>query len=267
MKTIEVTNYERIDYLKCRKYLNNLGISDKEINKALDQLDYTKESLTDTEGYSNESHKPHGVHEFYKTGTIHYKEYLHGYEKSCTRTGSIYRIPAQYQGLKHGEIIFQILKNRFDWFDTFLKDKKYKESAIELDYLGRIDLSKLTEEQKELLVNEIIELSKKKDLVKKETAWSLYEMHSEKYEMYLTTEFGSLYVPVGALLNKNFSLIEQRMKSYGLSYHDPINLSGYALNHRGRTEEQYKKDKQQDFLKMIKPLESKEAQLLKSYLS
>ena len=47
------------------------------------------------------------------------------------------------------------------------------------------------------------------------------------------------------------------MKKYNLDYHDPIRLSGFALNHRGRTKEKYKIDKENDYANAIKPLESK----------
>ena len=266
MKTKENNIPERIDYLKCRKELNELGITDKEINTALDQLGHTKQSLTDSQAFENGT--PYGnVYEFEKRSVGRFKTYKGEYVKEYTANADFYLIPAQYQGLRHGDIIFKILCNRFNWFNNFMKDKSYKESIIDLDFLNRLDISKLTDDQKKLSVNEIIKLTKKEKVTKKESAWSLYEMHGKDYEMYLTTEFGSLYVPIQALLTNNFKLIEDRMMKYSSSYHDPIKLSGYALNHRGRTKEEYKKDKEADCEKMIKPLISKEAKALKKYLN
>ena len=43
-------------------------------------------------------------------------------------------------------------------------------------------------------------------------------------------------------------------------------LSGYALNHRNRTMEQYKIDTEKDYENMIKPLKSKEAKELEKLL-
>lgn len=266
MKT-EVKAFERIDYLKCRKELNNLGIEDREINNALNSLNIEKRQLCDEIAVRDGQRCFYNPCEFTKRSVGHFKTYMGEYVKEFTENADHYLIPAQYQGLKHGEIIFKILCNKFNWFDSFIKDKSYKESVIDLDFLSRLDISKLTEDQKNLTVNELIELTKKEKIIKKESAWGLYEMYSENYEMYLTTEFGSLYVPIKALLNKDFSLIKSRMTKYAASYHDPINLSGYALNHRGRSKEEYKKDKEQDYNNMIKPLKSKEAKLLKKYLS
>jgi len=264
--TTDKKTFQVIDYLKCRTELNSLGISDAEIQKALNELNITKNDLTDKQGFQN---IPNYLKVFEVTKERHQfkqKQYNGAWEKEVDVIGVEVMIPSQYQGLKHGKIIETILKNRFSWFSSFTKDKNYKEKIIDIDYCNRLDLDKLTDEQKNLSINELLDLSKK-EVIKKESAWSLYEMHtSENYELYLSTEFGSLYVPLKAILSKDFSLIEKRLKTYAESYHDPKKLSCFALNHRGRTIEQYKKDKEADYLKMIEPLKSKEAKELKKYL-
>lgn len=259
---------EIIDYLTCRNALNEIGFSDDEIRKALQDLEMSKKDLCDEKAF--EHGKPyHRVYEYIRRGIGHFKKYQSEYIKEYTANADIYLVPAQYQGLRHGKIIRQLLNNRYDWFDTFLKDKSYKESETGeyFNSIGWLDVNSLPDKYKEMTVNQIIELSKEKNLVKKESAWSLYEMYGSKdYEIYLTTSKGSLYVPIKALIDKDWFLIEQRMKSYAISYHDPINLSGFALNHRGRTKEEYKKDKEADYNNTIAPLESPEALKLKEHL-
>lgn len=257
--------FEAIDFLSCRKELNNLSFSDNEINNALKICGFNKDSLTDKKGYRIE---PMYLSIYEVTKQNHQfkmKEYNGQWEKEVYVSGIEVRVIAQYQGLKHGDIIKTLLMNRFEWFDSFQVDKNYKEKVLELDYLGRLDINKLTEEQKKLTIDELIKLTTI-EVVNKKSAWSLHEMTREDYEIYLTTEFGTLYVPIKAILNNDFSLIKNRLESYALDYCDPINLSGFALNNKGRTKEEYKKDKEKDYANMIKPLESKEAKLLQKYL-
>lgn len=260
---------EIIDYLKCKKALNNIGITDKEITKAFEQLQISRNDLCEEYAIERPGRKPvNSVHEFLKVGIGHFEKYQGEYVKKYTATADIYLIPSQYQGLRHGKIIEKILNNRFKWFNTFLKDKCYQESETEryFDTIGRLDVNRLPEKYKNMTVAELVSLRDGIKSTKKESAWSLYEMYNENYEIYLTTEFGTLYVPIKALLDKDFNLIKKRMISYALSYHDPKHLSGFALNNRGRTMEQYAIDKKIDYENMIKPLKSKEAKMLKKLL-
>ena len=217
------TNFETIDFLTCRKYLNDLGFSDAEITVTLNQLSINKRDLCDENGYKSEPIWPK-IKEFSRKGVIHYKEYKGEYVKECTANGEYWFVPSQYQGLKHGKIIFTILSNRYNWFDMTKDDKK------------------------------------------KVTEWQLYEMSSINYEMYLNTEFGSLYVPIKAIVEKDFSIIEKRMNDYFKFYYDYKTLKDYGLNHNGRTKEQYKADMLESFNKAIAPLQSKEAEIIKSNL-
>jgi hypothetical protein len=262
------TTIPTIEFLKCKKPLNLLGITDEEINKALNDLNITKKDLVEEYNVPIGSKFHCSSNEFVKTGPCSVKKYYQEYEKTVTERRDIYIAPATYQGLKHGEIIYKILSNRYPWMDNFQKDKSYKEAEIEVDSIGRLDLENLPSKYDHLTIKEVKDLVKKKDVVKKESSWSLYEMYNSiEYEIYLTTEFGSLYVPIKALIEKNFKLINDRMVSYANSYHDPKGLSRYALNNRGRTLEEYAKDKQADYINMIRPLESKEALILKILLT
>jgi hypothetical protein len=265
-ETAEETKvFERIDFLKCREELNELGITDKEINKALDDLGFTTRDLTNETGYKQE---PTYIKKknFLRNGNVHCKDYKGAYVKEYTVTGPIYQVSAQYQGLKHGDIIFKLLCNRYSWFDDFKVKKNYQESETEsyFDSIGRLSTGSMSKEHLNMTVAELIALREGKKITKDKSAWDLYEMYgSRDYEMYLTTETGSLYVSLKAIIDKDWSVIDKRMKTYGMSYHDPKNLSGYALNHRGRSKEEYKKDKEEDYKKMIAPLKSKTAKLLK----
>ena len=257
-----------LDFLRCRTELNKIGFSDKEILKSLSDLEITKRDLTDEKAFENGT--PYcNTYEFSRKGVGHFKQYKGNFVREYTKNADFYFIPAQYQGLKHGKIIEKLLSNRFDWFNSFMKDKSYKESETGefFDSIGRLNVNSLSEHYKNMTVQQLLDLNREKNLTKKVSAWDLYEMHEAKnYEIYLTTSKGSLYVPITSIMNGDFSEIEKRMLSYANSYHDPKKLSGYALNHRGRTKEEYKKDKEADFLKMIEPLKSVEAIQLKEFL-
>jgi len=91
--------------------------------------------------------------------------------------------------------------------------------------------------------------------------WEIYELsNAENYEIYMHTEYGTLYVPVKALLEGKPELIEERMKSYHKSYY---NAAGYKLNHKeGESFEEYKKRRKEEYKKALRPLESKEYKYL-----
>jgi hypothetical protein len=266
-------NIEAIDYLKCKKSLNNLGITDEEISRALNELGYNKENLCDTIALQENRQPYQKPFEFIRKGTSTFKEYTEvkgkEYIRDYTAPANFYRVSAQYQGLKHGTIIHKILSNRYNWFDSFYKNKSYQESetAEYFDTIGRLAVKKLPEKYLNMTVAELLSLKDGVKISKKESAWSLYEMHNEDYEIYLGTELGNLYVPIKAILNSNIELIKNRMTTYAMSYHDPKNLSGFALNHRGRTKEEYAADKQKDYENMIAPLNSKEAKLLFDFIA
>jgi len=221
-------------WLKPYQLLLNWGFTEKEITDAIIQSDNTLGSLTDRNGYQNINIFSHWKSPYDILKTNHYftiKEYKGEFSKDVRVNDFEVRVPGQYQGLKHGEILFKLFSNKYTWFSSFLIDKSYKESEIELDIFGRLDIKKLTDEQKNLSINEILELSEKKDIIKKKSAWDIYELHDYNNsfnEMYLQTESGSLYVPYEAIINKDFSIIEKRMKDYWSKYNDH---SGFNLNH------------------------------------
>ena len=96
--------------------------------------------------------------------------------------------------------------------------------------------------------------------------WSIYELRGFDYaEFYLETEHGSLYIPVMALLNRDFSLIKKRQTEYYTFYRKDSN---YELNkQKGETIAGFKIRKKEEFLKDCKPLQSKEAKRLIKYLN
>ena len=254
-----------IEWLSCKDELLSFGFTEKEIEKALKDIEFTENDLTEIKGFQNEP-KYMGKYELVKSGVyFNIKEYQPiDWERYRKVYGSEYRIVKQYQGLRHGEIIHQLFKNKYKWFDTF-RENKIEKSKPNIDNWTK--LRDIPKDFYSMTVKELVEMTEPIEITVSKSLWSIYELRNNEAEMYLTTEFGTLYVPYKAITDKNWNLIENRMITYRLSYHDPIKLSGYALNHRGRSEEQYKKDKEQDYLNSIKPLESKEAVLLKSHLN
>lgn len=89
--------------------------------------------------------------------------------------------------------------------------------------------------------------------------------YNNEYEFYLKTEFGSLYIPLKSVLERDYSLIIKRMKGY---YKDYRLISSYELNkNKGEGLEDFKERKEKEYLKDIKPLESKEAKQFERYLT
>ena len=251
------------DWLTCKDTLLKLNFTEEEIEKALKDVEYNIDDLTDKKGFKTipNYYKPNEVlKENYWFTT---KKYDGEWVKEVRVKGYEVRIKAQYQGLRHSKFLHQLLSNKYNWFNSFQEEIITKEKPLPI-YEWTL-LKNIPEEYKNLTVKQLLE-QEPLEIKTLKSLWDIYELRDEKDEIYLKTEFGSLYVPYLALVDKDFSLIENRMKSYANSYHDPINLSGFALNHRGRTKEEYKQDKIHDYNKMIKPLESKEAILLKKYL-
>jgi hypothetical protein len=251
---------ELIDWLTNRKIWNKY-FTDQEINTALQQLKYSVSDLTD-EQFQESSNCHYTVNELVRTGNGTIKKYFRdtNYSMDVQVSGYYFRVPARYQGLKHGKILEQLLKNKFNWFDSF------KEIVIEKnkpDINSYVKFKDIPKEYESFTIKQLKELTESVNIEVEKSLWSLYELQ-ENAEIYLKTENGSLYVPLDALLNNDFSLIENRMTSYFKWYHK---ASNYSLNSRGRSLEQFNSDKEQDYINSLKPLESKEAIQLKKLLT
>lgn len=212
----------RLDYLKCREDLNGLGFTDKEITKALDQCKLTVNLLTDLNGYKQEPKYLKAYEVTKRSHSWRGKEYRGEFEREVTMHGIECRVPSNYQGLRHGEIIEALMCNKFDWFNTFTVDKNYTESETGeyFDFIGRLNVNSLPKKYLNMTVAELVKRNQKKDLVKKKSAWSLYEMYNvDSYDIYLTTDNGSLYVPIKALLNGDIDAIKNRLITYSKSYY------------------------------------------------
>lgn len=212
-----------IDYLTIRPQLNELGFTDDEIIRAIDQSGLNVNLLTDRKTFAESSHAEHfKVKEYIGTSVHHYTLVNNeGYEKRMHCNGVAFRVPAHYQGLKHGRIIHKLLENKFEWFSSFTVDKTYKESETGewFDAIGRLNVNDLPDKYRKMTVAQVVELSLEKDIVKKKSAWDLYEMHDvESYDIYLRTERGSLYVPIKCLLNGDVNGIIERSVSYLWDY-------------------------------------------------
>lgn len=95
----------------------------------------------------------------------------------------------------------------------------------------------------------------------------------KNYEIYIETEFGSLYTPYAAIQTNSTSLITKRMETYWNMYRDGRNLKveneHYKMNRIKKqddtyeTLEEYNARQQAYYDKEMKPLESKEFQRIK----
>ena len=219
------------DWLNCKEILLQY-FTEEEIELALHQINYSVDDLTDIENFENEP-KFYKNYELFKQNVRFYKTVYYGeYSKNVSVVGNAYRIEAKYQGLKHGKLVHKLFSNRYEWFDNF--------STTELvnckQFTGFIRLKDIPEEFKNLTVNQLLAIEKREVIKSK---WNIYEVQPSP-EMYLETEFGSLYVPYISLINKDFSIIENRMTTY---------VNWYIENKTA----------------LLKPLISKEALKLKEY--
>lgn len=244
--------------------LLKLGFTEKEIEKAIIESGNNVESLTDIQGfqsfpqYFKRAELVQEKFRYYKTNYIN--QFGKQYENREEVTGIGVRVPAEYQGLKHSKILFTLFSNKWGWFNSFTKQE---ECSIK-KYLSDLPISQIPAEYQNLTPSEL----RREYLIEKEmkecSLWKIYEMR-EDGEIYLKTSLGTLYVPIKALANSDFSIIEKRMVDYWSSYYRP-NLSGYGLNHRGRTEEQYLADQQKQLDEHLAILKSPEALKLKKLL-
>lgn len=258
-------------YWKEYKTALELGFSEEEIKEASERCSLKDSDVSEIKGFKDESTPQHfyKVHQFVKEShTYHERQYCsNGRELADSKTvsGIGVRVPSDYQGSVTNNMLTQLFKKRHDWFDSFLINKNYTEKP--LDYAltrGMLMLENLTEEHKALTGFELLELSKvKTEIQGTKSAWSIYNLD----EMYLSTELGSLYVPVKAIIESDFSIIENRMKTHSKSWYKPGTLAGFTLNHRGRSEEEYMKDKQAEYDKNLSILTSNEALLLKTLMT
>jgi len=250
-----------IDWLSITEDLIKIGFTKEEIEKALEESEYTEIDLTDDKGFENFNEKWYNpckiIKERHKFTT---KKYQGEYSKDVEVQGKLVRIRGEYQSLKHPKIIEILFSNKFEWFKDFTEPvvEKQKPEIRSWTRLKDIPL-----EYKNLTLEKLIELSEPLEITVNKSLWRIYSSFYNDPEMYLETEFGTLYVPYEALMESDFSIIEERMNSYFSSY---FNKSGFNLNHRGRTLEEYEKDQEQSKLKALKALESKEALKLKNYL-
>lgn len=99
--------------------------------------------------------------------------------------------------------------------------------------------------------------------------WDIYQMSAEaaNWEIYLKTEFGSVYVPVMALLKNNVGKIINRMESYHNDYRNHRDPKATKHNHKKDEHPQHCPLCQQRFYdESMKPLQSKEFAALKKEL-
>jgi len=223
-----------IDWLTCKEVLLQY-FTEEEIELALHQINYSLDDLTDIENFENEP-KFYKHYELYKQNVRFNKKVYQGeYSKDVSVVGNSYRVKAKYQGLKHGKLVHKLFSHKYEWFDSFfttqLLDCK--------QFTGFIRLKDIPEEFKDLTINQLLEVERK-EVVKSQ--WKIYEVNSNP-EMYLETEFGSLYVPYNSLIDRDFSIIENRMTTY---------VNWYSTDIEEKTA-------------MLKPLISKEALKLKEY--
>jgi hypothetical protein len=261
----ETKNLSLIEWFNGTPDLLKLGFSESEIEKAILDSGTTVEDLTEVKGFQSLPSYYKRFEVVQEKGHRYFVEVFHpnggDWKKTEWRTGMGVRIPAQYQGLRHSKILFALFSNKWSWFDSF---KKKEECSIK-KYLSDLPISQIPEQFQNLTPTEL----RREYLIEKElkecSLWKIYEMRDDG-EIYLETSKGSLYVPISALIQSDFSVIEERMRNYWGSYRK-VDLSGYSLNHRGRTEAQYLIDQAEDQKKSLEPLKSPEGLQLKKYLS
>lgn len=211
-----------VDYLTCTEKLLNYGFTKKEVAEAIKNAGLSVRDLTDEKGHENFPNYLKLFEVVKESHSFTVKRYRGEYVKEETTRGWLIRQPATYQGLNHGAILEKLFEKKFPFFSSFKKTVKEK-VGLGLDFYEYSSISSIPEELRHLSVKELLSMTKPIEVETEKSLWDLYEMSTGEtdYEMYLNTEKGALYVPLTALLKKDFSIIEKRMKEYfGWYYKD-----------------------------------------------
>ena len=159
---------------------------------------------------------------------------------------SSYVVTYQYASVVEGEIIRYFLEKKYP--HIFRHPKFFRKKRVEVD--GReLPLSEFIKEYGDITIGEATRRALELAATEREVTASKFAIYStnyrDDYEIYLETESGSLYVPLQAIVERDFSFVDQRMRSYFSWYY---------------------KDKPQKLKDALAPLGSPEAALLKQLL-
>ena len=198
-----------------------LGFTEEEIKEASKKCNLEYSDVSEIKGFQEESHIFYKTHQFVKKShQYHERRYCNNGEQLMngkTVSGIGVRVPSNYQGNTTKNILMELMKNRYDWFDSFIIDKNYTEKPLSYAYsIGRLTLDKLTEEHKNLTGHQLIELANSSiEIQRAKSAWEIYDLDM----LYLSTKNGSIYVPLEAILKSDIDIVIDRMTKYFKSYH------------------------------------------------
>ena len=206
-----------INWLHCKDVLLELGFTKTEITKALEENFLTVDKLTSKESFEFEP-RHLSVHEITKDiswfdkkvySTVIEKGVRVEVEGSVRTKGVEVRIIDNYQHLKDSAIFYTLLKNKFKWFTSFTEFTQKDKNEIKEEYYQSTAPKDLNKDRlKEVLFS----------AERKASKWDIYHIESFDKEIYLTTSEGSLYIPLNAIMKKDFSIIEKRMEDYFKSW-------------------------------------------------
>lgn len=172
------------------------------------------------------------------------------YEKYGSRIDNyyLYLIPHRYLSVREKDLLVYFIPKKYP--NIFENDLFKKEIDAKTDFKTFGEFKEFHNISDDDSIKKVLTLLKTSSKPTKKTVskFDIYSPSGEKnYEIYLNTEFGSLYIPFDAIKNNDFSLIEERMTDY---------FSWY-----------YGNNENESYLNAIKPLESKEAIFLKELLT
>lgn len=196
------------------------GFTDEDILKAMSQIRMTKEDIVCVKEVEQLStYYPYVVLKDNHSFTVEKKIWnnkLGRYEKIATKVIG-YKIETPYNLIIETKLIHKLFSNRYNWFNnnifTRVVEKKFKTT----DYLRLKDIPDELEDWK---VSELIS----QDEISYFTKESKFKTYRGE-EIYLETDielnghFQCLYIPIKAILNKDWSLIEKRHTDYHKEYY------------------------------------------------
>ena len=243
MKTLQASPIKLSSWLSNYDKLIKVGFSEQEIENALVKSSLTLRDLTTTKGFKSEP-KYMGTYEVVRDKyRFTVEEWMGEYKKDVEVIGLEVRIKCQYQHLRTKKLVDELFKAKFNWFND--NELMQVRTITTKKSISDLPISEIPDEYKNCTLSELrLKFIENKEEVLK----SKFEIYGDSEEMYLKTEFGSLYIPYEALLKNDFSIIENRMKTYFEWYYN-------------------KADKKEQLEKALKPLESKEAKFIKSKLN
>lgn len=122
--------------------------------------------------------------------------------------GKTYRVASNYQ--PESKILYQLLLNRFSWFETFTKttNKDFKNFSIFFE-----SLTEIPKELRNITLEQMFHIKHSGEVIKvNEPLFKVYTIENDNSDIYIETELGqSANISLKGLLTNNINLINEHI--------------------------------------------------------